>query len=228
MTKCFYNKSSHVDYQLLNTHRKALLSDTSEIAITDFGAGSRVFKSPIRKVSGIAKHAGITRKRQQLLFRLAAYFKPETILELGTSLGMGSIALALGAPTSKVITVEGCEATSVKAQQYFDEFCIKNIQRTTATFESFFAENLKETYNLVYIDGNHNKKATLSYFEALLSHVTNDTVLIFDDIYWSREMTEAWLEIIANPKVTVSIDTFQWGFVFFRREQPKQHFVIRT
>ena len=42
------------------------------------------------------------------------------------------------------------------------------------------------------------------------------------------EMEKAW-EIIKNhPKVTITIDTFQWGIVFFRTEQEKEHFVIRV
>jgi hypothetical protein len=40
-------------------------------------------------------------------------------------------------------------------------------------------------------------------------------------------MEEAW-EIIKNhEEVKVTIDTFQWGIVFFREEQEKEHFVIR-
>ena len=72
----------------------------------------------------------------------------------------------------------------------------------------------------------HSKKATLDYFEALLPTISNDSVWIFDDIHWSADMEEAW-EIIKNhPKVTVTIDTFQWGIVFFRTEQEKEHFII--
>jgi hypothetical protein len=62
----------------------------------------------------------------------------------------------------------------------------------------------------------------------LLSTITNETVWIFDDIHWSQEMEEAWKTIQQHPKVTVTIDTFQWGIVFFRVEQPKEHFVIRV
>jgi predicted O-methyltransferase YrrM len=85
-----------------------------------------------------------------------------------------------------------------------------------------------ENFNLIYFDGNHSKKATLAYFDLLLPTIDNDSVWIFDDIHWSLEMEEAW-EIIKNhPKVKVTIDTFQWGFVFFRREQEKEHFIIRA
>ena len=82
------------------------------------------------------------------------------------------------------------------------------------------------THHLIYFDGNHSKKATLEYVEALLPTISNDSVWIFDDIHWSADMEEAW-EIIKNhPKVSVTIDTFQWGIVFFRAEQKKEHFII--
>ena len=70
-------------------------------------------------------------------------------------------------------------------------------------------------------------KTAVTFLAFPLKNVHNDSVIIFDDIYWSKDMTDAWWQIIANEKVTLSIDTFQWGMVFFRKEQPKQHFVIR-
>lgn len=213
---------------MLEQHRKKLLRDTSTISITDFGAGSRVFKSNERTVKAIAKNAGIPIKRQQLLFRLARYFQPNNLLELGTSLGMGTVAMATGNPNGTVTTVEGCPATSAKAQQYFNSFGIENSTTETLTFEQFFQQHNPEVFDFVYVDGNHDKEATLRYFERLLKHIHKDSIIIFDDIYWSPEMTEAWQQIYNHPKVTVSIDTFQWGLVFFRSEQPKQHFRIRV
>ena len=62
----------------------------------------------------------------------------------------------------------------------------------------------------------------------MLPTITNESIWIFDDIHWSDDMEEAW-EIIKNhPKVTVTIDTFQWGIVFFREEQKKEHLAIRV
>jgi predicted O-methyltransferase YrrM len=83
-------------------------------------------------------------------------------------------------------------------------------------------------YQLIYFDGNHSKEATLQYFNLLLPTITNETVWIFDDIHWSTDMTEAWETIKKHPKVKVTIDTFQWGLVFFRSEQEKEHFTIRV
>ncbi len=227
VSKCFYDKRVYPEYSILKNYREKLLTDDQFLEITDFGQGSRVFKTNKRKVSGIAKNAGITAKRQRLLFRLVRYFMPSEVLELGTSLGLATAAMALGNTSAAIKTVEGCPNTAKKAKEMLEAFHLKNIQLYAQTFETFFSENKGENYQFVYIDGNHNKEKTLQYFEILLERVENNSVLIFDDIYWSKPMSEAWQEIIAHKKVTVSIDVFYWGIVFFRKEQQKEHFTIR-
>lgn len=227
VTKCLYVKTLFSEYAVLKAHRKQIINSTESLVVTDFGQGSKVFKSNRREIVAIAKNAGITPKRQRLLFRMMRYFKSEEALELGTSLGLATAALSLANPSAKIKTVEGCTKTSEVAQKYFDEFQLNNIQIHNKNFDDYLAENSSEKLQLVFIDGNHNKEKTLEYFQILLKQTTNDTVFIFDDIYWSKQMTQAWLEIVNHPEVTVSIDTFHWGLVFFRSEQPKQHFQIR-
>lgn len=226
VTKCFNDKKIYPEYEILKSHRKALRSDSSMVEMKDFGQGSRVFKGNARKVSAVVKNAGMKKKRQKLLFRLSKYFKSETVLELGTSLGLGTVALSLSNEFSAINTVEGCPNTLSKAQEYFEKFNLHNIQIHQELFSEFL-ENTSTQFDLIFIDGDHNGERTLGYFNSLLNKVHNDSLIIFDDIYWSKDMTVAWQKIIANEKVTVSIDTFQWGLVFFRKEQPKQHFVIR-
>ncbi|MBA4318765.1 MAG: methyltransferase, partial [Flavobacterium sp.] len=162
--------------------------------------------------------------------RITNYFQPQSILEIGTSLGLATSALALGNPKTKITTLEGCPETANQCQLQLQKFNINNVNLVVTEFSSYFkTQNPKpKTQNLIYFDGNHSKKATLNYFELLLPTITNETLWIFDDIHWSPEMEEAWEIIKTHPKVTVTIDTFQWGLVFFRKEQPKEHFVIRA
>jgi predicted O-methyltransferase YrrM len=230
LTKCFYDKKTKPEYEILKNYRKALLKNKNFIEVTDFGAGSKVFKSNKRQISKIAQTAGISPKRAELLFRVSNYFQPQNILEIGTSLGLATSALALGNPKANVITIEGCPNTASIAKNQLNEFDCKNVENVISEFESFLiSENLQASnYNLIYFDGNHSKRATLAYFDLLLPTIDNDTIWIFDDIHWSEEMEEAWESIKNHPKVKVTIDTFQWGFVFFRREQPKEHFIIRA
>ena len=230
LTNCFYDKKKYPEYGILKNYRNSLLLNKNTIQVTDFGAGSRVFKSNKRQISKIAATAGISSKRAELLFRIVNYFQPENILEIGTSLGLATSALSLGNKDSKIITLEGCPNTINQCQWQLQKFNINNVDCVNTEFSSHLKTyNLQPTtYNLIYFDGNHSKKATLEYFELLLPTLTNDAVWIFDDIHWSKDMEEAW-EIIKNhSKVKVTIDTFQWGIVFFRKEQEKEHFVIRT
>ncbi|TRX41443.1 O-methyltransferase [Flavobacterium restrictum] len=239
ITKCFYDTKSKPNssgserakqYNFLKEYRNSLLVNKNTIEVTDFGAGSRVFKSNTRQISKIAQTAGISPKRAELLFIIVNYFQPETILEIGTSLGLATVALALGNPKAEITTLEGCPNTANQCQLQLQKFNIKNVNLVVTEFNSYFKNDQPSTinYQLIYFDGNHSKKATLDYFELLLSTISNDAVWIFDDIHWSPEMEAAWEMIKKHPKVTVTIDTFQWGLIFFRREQPKEHFIIRV
>lgn len=234
VTKCFYDNTKYPEYETLKSYRKSLLENKNTIEVTDFGAGSRVFKSNTREIAKIAQTAGITLKNAELLFRIVRYFQPKNVLEIGTSLGLATSALSLGNDKAKIITLEGCPNTQKQAQvqlqsrSFGTNSNFQNIEFINTEFSSYFKTLHPSpiTHHLIYFDGNHSKKATLDYFEALLPTVSNDSVWIFDDIHWSADMEEAW-EIIKNhPKVSVTIDTFQWGIVFFRIEQEKEYFII--
>ncbi|MFV8357564.1 O-methyltransferase [Flavobacterium sp. XS1P32] len=233
LTKCFYDKKSKPEYAVLRKYRNSLLANKNTIEVTDFGAGSKVFKSNTRVIAQIAKTAGISRKRAELLFRITHYFQPDSVLEIGTSLGLATAALSLGSQSvgikAKITTLEGCPNTMAIAKSELQLFNFDNVNPIVTEFSSFLGDIQLQTLNfkLIYFDGNHSKKATLDYFDLLLPTITNETVWIIDDINWSPEMKNAWEIIKTHPKVTVTIDTFQWGLVFFRREQPKQHFIIR-
>jgi len=229
VTKCFYNKKKIPAYIDILNYRKELLNSKRSINVTDFGAGSRVFKSNTRKISAIAKNAGISSKRAKLLYRITNYFQSKEVLELGTSLGIATMAIAKNNPNSNVTTIEGCPETAKIAKELFYKYEIKNVNSITSDF-SIFLNSIKneKDYDLVYFDGNHTKKATISYFNKLLTCANDNSIFIFDDIHWSKEMEEAWDMIKTNPSVSISIDTFFWGLIFFRKENKHQeHFKIR-
>ncbi len=226
LTKCFYNKKPKGFYKLLKNYRKALLADKRTIEVTDFGAGSRIFKGNTRKISAIAKHAGARKKRMKLLSRVVEYFKVETVLEIGTSVGLGTVALAHDT-SSQVTSLEGCPATAQVAVEMLKQMEVHNVEIIIGRFRESIKKLVPTTYDLIYFDGNHSKDATIDYVQLLLPTAHNDTVWILDDIHWSPEMTEAWDTIKNIPAVTVTIDCFWLGFVFFRKEQAREDFLIR-
>jgi len=221
-------KIGNKDKSRFTEFRKALKSDDRRIEVQDFGAGSRVFKGTERKVSKIAKTAGISWSRSKKLYKTVRHFNPQSILELGTSLGLATFAMSLAAPTAKIDTLEGCPQTAGVAKSMFDTFKMKNIELHVGEFQSTLPELLKKkAYDLIFFDGNHQKEATLTYFEMCLEAAHDSSVFIFDDIHWSQDMEQAWKEIREHDQVTLSIDTYQWGFVFFKSGRQKEHFILR-
>lgn len=227
LTKCFYRKGKKESILKLKQFRKKLLQDKKNINVKDFGAGSRVFKSNKRQVSAITKNAGISLKRAKLLNKLINYLEIQEVLELGTSVGLASAAMSIDTKAN-ILTFEGCPETASIAQHYFKEFNLNNIKIKVGEFDELLTDvSLKKSFDLIYFDGNHQKEPTLEYFQKLLPQAHNNTVFIFDDIHWSQEMEEAWDEIKKDPKVRVTIDSYYWGLVFFRKEQEKEHFTLR-
>lgn len=227
ITKCFYDKTSYERYKAISEFRKGLINNPLKIEVTDLGAGSNKIKTKTRSVSKMAKYAGTTLLRAKLLYRITNYFKPQHILELGTSLGIATHAMQFGNRDATITTIEGCPNLSKFSKDNFHKNKLKTVNIVHSDFKNALNKLTSNSFDLIFFDGNHNKEATLSYFETLLPTIHNDTVFIFDDIYWSKDMTEAWEEIKQHKKVKVTIDTFFWGMIFFRKEQKKEHFTIR-
>lgn len=230
----FYNdvicdKSPFYVYDDIESIRAKLLLTDMEIAIEDYGAGSKVNKSNTRKIKDITKNTVKAPKYGQLLFRLVNHFKPATILELGTSLGISTLYLAGSSTKTKIITVEGCLNTAKVAQINFDKIGFENIELVKDTFDHFLPNHLAKikVLDFVFFDGNHQKEATLNYFNLCLDKIHNETVFVFDDIHWSIGMSDAWEEIKKHPKVTSTIDLYFMGIVFFNPDLSKENFVLK-
>jgi len=197
--------------------------------VEDFGAGSTILKNKKRVVRDIAKTSVKPKKYGQLLFRLVHYFELKNILELGTSLGITTLYLAKPDSQTNIITMEGCPQTASLAKKNFSELKCKNINLILGNFDKTLPSALAKMkkVDLVFFDGNHRKEPTLQYFNECLKYAHNDSLFIFDDIHWSVEMEQAWEIIKANKSVTVTIDVFFMGFIFFKKELTKQDFVVK-
>ncbi|MDB5131216.1 MAG: SAM-dependent methyltransferase [Mucilaginibacter sp.] len=227
--KIIYDFNAKKVYAGIEKVRDKLLIDNRVINVTDLGAGSHVNPDRKKKVSDIARHALKPPKLAQLLYRLAKDVNPRTIIELGTCLGITTLYLQNAAPEAKVYTLEGCPETAAIARENFKEAGLNNLDLITGNFDETLPGVIHSLNQLdfVFVDGNHQKEATLKYFEWCLPKVHEGTLLIFDDIYWSEGMKEAWAEIKVHPKVTATIDLFWIGLVYFRQGQAKENFLIK-
>ena len=87
--------------------------------MTDRGEGSKCFETSTRRVCDIAKKAGMTWRQAKLMNKIIIYFNIENSLELGTSVGLGSLAMATNQSQNQIDTVEACANTSKFAKSLF-------------------------------------------------------------------------------------------------------------
>jgi predicted O-methyltransferase YrrM len=177
-------------------------------------------KRTVKQIFGTSSSYG---RNALLLYRISSYFRPKQILELGTSIGIGSLHLHLGSPDSNFNTIEGCPETYKLACKNLEE---RPIQVVNKTFYDFIKQTENLTYDLIFIDGHHDGEA-LKYYVKLLEPFTHDeTIIILDDIRWSSSMLKAWKDLKEDKKYHVSMDFFRMGILVKRPEQQKEHFVL--
>ncbi len=222
------NDGVFYSFKKIENIRNNLLENNKLIDVNDLGAGSKKNKNNKRKISYIAKTSLKPAKQAQFIFKVVNYFSPDNVIELGTSLGITTSYIAFAKKTSNIYTVEGSSEIHKIAQKVFKSLKLNNITAINDNFDNALPKLLEGNISpdLVYIDGNHTYDATMRYFNILLKYVNEKSILIFDDIYWSKDMNKAWNKIKNNNKVTLSIDLFHFGLVFFRNENPKQDFKL--
>lgn len=223
--KAFKIVLQKTDSMLLTETFKSLKQNRKIVTIKDFGAGSHKLGSErsirqIFKISSSVGHYG------NILYQLSNYFKPKHILELGTSLGIGTLHFHLGNPKSKITTIEACPETLNFTKDFLKDK-VSNVNFIESTFSDFLNQISVEKYDLIFVDGHHNGKATIDYMQRLEKHSHNETIFILDDIRWSDGMFEAWNTLRKSDKYNVSIDLFRMGILIPRKEQVKEHFVLR-
>ncbi len=209
--------------------RKKMDGSKMTVSVNDLGAGSTYMSTPYRRLSDISRRSSVHNKYGRVLYNLASLYNGRNILEMGTSVGISTLFMSMGAPASKIISIEGCAKLAEIARNNFSVAEASDIEVMRGEFDEQLTIIRKRDFSpsMVYIDGNHRKEAVLKYFASLKELIAQDSVIIFDDINYSNEMNEAWNEIKSDLQVSLSIDVFQMGLVFFIEGMAKQDFVIR-
>jgi len=182
-----------------------------------------------RQNSLVNKNSLISLRLAQLVHRLVSDLKPGNIIELGSCRGITTAYLAKAAPEASVINIERYSETLSITREVLQKLNIHNVELLSGNVDELLPELIRGIPELdfILIDGNHPREAILNYFKSCLPKMSKHSVMVFEDIYRSREMKSAWEEIKSNPEVSVTIDLFWIGLVFVRRAQRKEDFKIR-
>lgn len=216
-------------FEDLENERQILLADSHEITQVDFGAsgGGALRKTTI---SALARTSLLPTHYAHMLFRLVNMLQPTHMLELGTSLGLTTSYLSLSNLSAQLTSFEGAPELAKMAVGLLNRKGAVNTKVVVGNIDQTLPQYLKESpkIDFVLIDANHTYEATVQYVQWLLPALSNGACLILDDIYWSPGMTKAWNELRAMPEFNATIDLYRMGWLFYKREQRKEHFILRS
>lgn len=216
------------EYEEYRKIRTELRADRRILKITDLGAGSVVNNYPVKTVSQIVRQSVTSSKQSRLFNRLIRFFNHEHIIELGSSVGINTLYLASAHQKAKVYTLEGCPQTAGIAREVFGRFKELSISLLQGNIDRILPNLVSKlpSIDFVYFDANHTYSATMNYFQQCLPKLHEKSVLVFDDIHWSKDMERAWEEIRNHKKITLTIDLFDSGLVFFKPLYVKQEYIL--
>jgi len=220
---CFYSAELIEDFYF------QLCKLDTKINFEDFGAKKNE-KIKIKKISEIAKKTSTKFKEGIIFQKIIDYFNVKNILELGTSLGIGTMFLSGVSSCISVTTIEACKDIIDFTEQNFKANGINNVKFINDKFDNVFDKNLlnKQKFDLFFIDGNHTFDASLKYLKYIEQNlVTNRFIIIFDDINWSKDMYNAWKYIVKTHKNCFMMNFFRTGFLFYNYKLPEGEFYVK-
>lgn len=224
------NHSWEEELIAIESEREKLLSSNASISFKDYGAGSSVGQNRANRiVREVAKNSLSGQWQCRIMYNLIRHYKAVEILEIGTSFGISTAYLSLGAPHGQITSLEGNPASVDIAQKVWNNMSLKNIEIILGNFDQTLQPSIANIVkvDLAFIDGNHRKKATVDYYHFLKAKHHKNSIFVIDDIYWSKEMNDAWKKIIRDQDVAFSIDLFRMGILFFDHSiMEKQHFKL--
>jgi predicted O-methyltransferase YrrM len=227
-TRVLHAKSDQAIFQHIEQQRKEYLHNTTLLTIQDPGAGSTNLKTSSRRVCDIARTSLSSSKYSSLYTRIIQQFKCKSIVELGTSLGINTLYLAIS-PESSVTTLEGASPIANIAQDTFRNLHAKNIRLVEGNINTTLYTYLDRCTSLdfAFLDANHRYEPTLKYFDAIVQKIHTRSVVVLDDIHYSPEMEKAWNHVRKHALVYASIDLYRCGLLFFDPSLNKQHVVLQ-
>lgn len=218
-------------YRDVEAVREAMRNSQTLLSVTDYGtgAGSQPGMEQTRALGQLVRRAASAPEQGRRLFRLVNWARPATMLELGTGAGVGAMYMAAAAREATFVSLEGSAALAGVARTNLELLGLKKAQIISGAFEKTLPEalSLLSSVDFIYIDGNHRSTPTLQYFEQCLPFAHDRTVFVFDDIHWSPDMSEAWRQLQAHPRTTLTVDLYDVALVFINPDfKEKQHLSV--
>jgi predicted O-methyltransferase YrrM len=147
---------------------------------------------------------------------LAFYTSPKSILELGTNVGISSSYMSILNNNNMNFNITTLDASPYRqrvAKTIHKNLGIKNINYVTGLFSDTLKEVLdtNKKWDFVFIDGHHQYKPTLDYFDIVYPYCNKNAIIVFDDITWSIGMRKAWENLKKDTRFLYCVDLHKVG-----------------
>ena len=229
-------------FAAIEARRADLEASEQDITYFDFGAATRdESQTPDEMYQGVERSRTVGHlcrrtskpyRSAMLLHKLLRKTKRQSCLELGTCLGISgsyqAAALELNG-AGRLITMEGAEPVAALAQQTIDQLGHDRVSIVVGRFQDTLDGVLEahKPFDYAFVDGHHDGPATIEYCDRIFPVLTDNAVVVMDDIRWSDGMLASWNEMKQHPNVEVSIDLADIGILWVTRApQPARHYVI--
>ncbi|MCD8269013.1 MAG: SAM-dependent methyltransferase [Parabacteroides sp.] len=222
--KVIEERCSYYSFYDIELVRKQLLFRDAVITCPDRKKG----KMRSRTIGEIVECEAIKPKHGALLFRLTNYFKSKNILQLGTSMGLSTLYLTSYASGLRCIALENVPEFADIARIVFDKAARNPVDLRTGSYKDLLPqalEDIKEV-DFVFFNTLYEQQNNVWLFNECIKHIHDGSVFVFEGIKASRRMREFWKEICAHPEVTVTIDLYSMGIVFFNRKLHKRDYIV--
>jgi predicted O-methyltransferase YrrM len=204
--------------------RRQLEASDEDVVQDDYGAGAQGGNAKggrvVRRLGELCRSASKPQQWATALFKIVRTLRPRVALELGTCLGISAAyqasALRLNG-SGKLITLEGSPAVAEIARRTLAGLALENSEVVVGRFADSLPDvltKLSGEIDYVFVDGHHDERATLDYFEQIRPHLAAGAIVIFDDIEWSMGMRRAWATVSAHPALSEAVSTGPMGICF--------------
>ena len=161
------------------------------------------------------------RKQSRLLYRMVRYFEPDSVVSFGRLTALNTTALALGHLQTKIYLEQSDDFLET-----LNSMGIVNVNLIQpAEFDSEHFRRLNTGF--VFFSRASFEDDTWDYLVDCLNYKTADSVFVFEGIHHNKAMEDAWEEIKGNEDVSVTLDLYCIGMVFFREGIEKQDLVLK-
>ncbi|MDE5677735.1 MAG: hypothetical protein K2G02_00195 [Phocaeicola sp.] len=144
------------------------------------------------------------RKVNRLLFRLVNYFRPKSLIEVGTGNGASISYMRAACRTMESITLKGTNWTKTSRQLEEKLSDMRTLDCLHIGYTPFYRE----------------------VFEQALPYVGSHSCFIIGGIHDSKQKRDWWKQIVASEATVITLDLYDIGLVFFDKARYKQHYIV--